>query len=118
MMAFFIISIVQLALVSILYLVSFWIGATVGNGGSVEKQSAYECGLEPIGDARTKFEVLYYVIGILYLIFDQEIIFLFPLASIMFSLNSQQAFWLTNIFQIIVTTGFIYEYTMGAQDIT
>ena len=55
---------------------------------TIEKLSAYECGLEPVGDARMKFEILYYVIGILYLIFDLEIIFLFPLAALLFTLNN------------------------------
>ena len=49
---------------------------------TIEKLSAYECGLEPMGDARTKFEILYYVIGILFLIFDLEIVFLVPLAAL------------------------------------
>jgi NADH-quinone oxidoreductase subunit A len=54
---------------------------------TIEKLSAYECGLEPVGDARMKFEILYYVIGILYLIFDLEIIFLFPLAALLLILS-------------------------------
>jgi NADH-quinone oxidoreductase subunit A len=70
--------------------VSFWASAT---NRTIEKLSAYECGLEPVGDARMKFEILYYVIGLLYLIFDLEIIFLFPLAAAMFTLNSVIAFW-------------------------
>jgi NADH:ubiquinone oxidoreductase subunit 3 (subunit A) len=64
-----------------------------------------------------KFDILYYVIGILYLIFDLEIIFLFPLASVMFSLGSLIAFWIVMAFLIILTIGFIYEYNQGALDI-
>jgi len=86
-MGFYLVSVVLLGVVSALYLVSFWIGA-INNGSIMEKLSAYECGLEPVGDARVKFDILYYIIGILYLIFDLEIIFLFPLATILFSLNS------------------------------
>jgi NADH:ubiquinone oxidoreductase subunit 3 (subunit A) len=86
-MGFYLVSVVLLGVVSALYLVSFWISA-INNGSIMEKLSAYECGLEPVGDARVKFDILYYIIGILYLIFDLEIIFLFPLATILFSLNS------------------------------
>lgn len=113
-MAFLLASVVQLALVSILYQVSFWASAT---NRTIEKQSAYECGLEPIGDARSKFDIQYYVIGILYLIFDLEIIFLFPLATVLFSLGSLLAFGTVLIFLIILTIGFIYEYYHGALEI-
>ena len=58
---------VVLALVTVLYLVSLWAS---GTNRTIDKLSAYECGLEPVGDARMKLEILYYVIGILYLIFD------------------------------------------------
>ena len=117
MMGLYQISIVILGQVSILYQASFWISAIVNSGGYIEKLSAYECGFEPLGDARMKFDILYYQIGILYLIFDLEIIFLFPLATIMFSQNSLQSFWFANIFQIIVTIGFIYEWNVGALDL-
>lgn len=113
-MAFLLSSIVLLGLVTALYLVSFWASAT---NRTIEKLSAYECGLEPVGDARTKFDILYYVIGILYLIFDLEIIFLFPLATVLFSLGSLLAFWVVMIFLIILTIGFIYEYQYGALEI-
>ena len=65
-------------------------------------------GLEPVGDARMKFEMIYYVIGILYLIFDLEIIFLFPLATVLLTLNSLLAFWVVMIFIIILTIGLFY----------
>ena len=79
-----------------------------------EKISAYECGLEPMGDARLKFEILYYVIGILFLIFDLEIIFLVPLAAIIFSFHSFIGFSMIFIFITILTIGFIYEWKKGA----
>jgi hypothetical protein len=74
-------------------------------------------GLEPVGDARMKFDILYYVIGILYLIFDLEIIFLFPLATVLFSLGSLLALWVVLIFLIILTIGFLYEWFHGALEI-
>lgn len=107
-------SVILQAVATVLYVVSFWSSMT---NRSIEKQSSYECGLEPISDARMKFDVLYYVIGILYLIFDLEIIFLFPIASIMFSLNSLIAIWIVIAFLIILTIGFIYEYNQGALDL-
>lgn len=111
MMGFISVSFSILIQVSILYQVSFWISKSER---TIEKQSAYECGQEPVGDARMKFDILYYVIGILYLIFDQEIIFQFPQASILYSQNSLIAQWSAMIFQIILTVGFIYEYKAGS----
>ncbi len=112
------IGIVAFQQIGVQYQASFWISTANQNVGTVEKQSAYECGFEPVGDARMKFEIQYYVIGILYLVFDQEIIFLFPLASIMNSFDSYFAFIQANVFIIIITVGFIYEYQIGAQDQT
>ena len=66
-----------LVIVTVLYLISFWASSTKR---TIEKLSAYECGFNPVGDTHINFEIVYYVIGILYLIFDLEIIFLFPLA--------------------------------------
>ena len=60
-----------------------------------------------------KFDILYYVIGILYLIFDLEIIFLFPAAITLFTLNLI-AFWVVIVFVIILTIGFYYEWFHGA----
>ena len=106
-------SVIAMGIVQVLFLASLWIN-TIGVGNSIENLSAYECGLLPIGDARMKFDIQYYVIGIQYQIFDLEIIFLFPLATTMNLLNSLQAFWQVNIFLAIITQGFIYEYNMGA----
>ncbi|TPX30136.1 hypothetical protein SmJEL517_g06231 [Synchytrium microbalum] len=114
-MGFLSISLILLLLVSVLYLVSFWVSST---NRTMEKLSAYECGLEPMGDARIKFEILYYVIGILFLIFDLEIIFLVPLAAIIFNFHSFIGFSMIFIFITILTVGFIYEWLMGALDIT
>jgi len=93
-MALFVSSVVIIALVTVMYLVSFWASASnLSSSRTIDKLSAYECGLEPVGDARMKFEILYYVIGILYLIFDLEIMFLFPAGvALLFTLNLV-AFW-------------------------
>jgi NADH-quinone oxidoreductase subunit A len=115
MMGFLSISLILLLLVSVLYLVSFWISST---NRTMEKLSAYECGLEPVSDARIKFDILYYVIGILFLIFDLEIVFLVPLAAIIFNIPSYFGFIMLFIFITILTIGFIYEWLMGALDFT
>nr|QCQ69077.1 NADH dehydrogenase subunit 3 [Synchytrium taraxaci] len=115
MMGLISISVVLLLLVIALYVVSFWASHT---NRTMEKLSAYECGLEPMGDARIKFEILYYVIGILFLIFDLEIVFLVPLAAILFSLHSFIGFCLLFCFLTILTIGFIYEWLMGALDLS
>jgi NADH:ubiquinone oxidoreductase subunit 3 (subunit A) len=59
----------------ILFLISFLLVYQKPNN---EKQSAYECGFNPFGDARAKFEVRYYLVAILFIIFDLELLFLFP----------------------------------------
>ena len=80
-----------------------------------EKFSPYECGFEPIHtDARIKFDVLYWIIGILYLIFDLEIIFIFPLATIQQTLQNPIALFAYLFFMILLTLGFIYEWKKGA----
>jgi NADH-quinone oxidoreductase subunit A len=78
-----------------------------------EKLSPYECGFEPFSDARIKFDVRYYLIAILLIIFDLEIIFLFPWAL---SLKGIGLFGLVSmmIFLGILTIGFIYEWKKGA----
>lgn len=101
-------------LISLQLFAAFWLAVS---NRSLEKLFPYECGLEPIGDARMKFSILYYLIGILYLIFDLEIILLFPLASILFSLTNLLSFIFAMLFLIIQTIGFIYEYNQGALDI-
>lgn len=116
-MGFIQISVVALQQIGIQYQASFWISTASQSGGNVEKQSAYECGFEPVGDARMKFEILYYVIGILYLVFDLEILLILPLAMVIGSCG-YQSFIQANVFIIIVTVGFFYEYIIGAQDQT
>jgi NADH-quinone oxidoreductase subunit A len=61
-----------------------------------------------------KIDIIFWVIGLLYLIFDLELVFIFPFASIIFSLNSFIGFWSFMLFLIILALGFCYEYFMGA----
>jgi NADH:ubiquinone oxidoreductase subunit 3 (subunit A) len=79
----------------------------------LEKLSAYECGFDPFGDARHTFSIKFYLVAILFIIFDLEIIFLFPWSI---TVNSYQAFYSMICFLIILTIGFIYEWKRGALD--
>ena len=80
-----------------------------------EKLSAYECGFEPFNDSRMEFDVRFYLVAILFIIFDLEIAFLFPWAI---SLGTIGIFGFTSmmIFLFILTIGFIYEWKKGALD--
>jgi NADH:ubiquinone oxidoreductase subunit 3 (subunit A) len=80
-----------------------------------EKQSAYECGFNPFGDARAKFEVRYYLIAILFIIFDLELLFLFPWVICLNYLNWFGIYSMI-FFLFILTLGFIYEWFYGALD--
>ena len=84
---------------------------------SAEKDSPYECGFEAFEDARMKFDVRYYLIAILFIIFDLEIAFLFPWAVVLGNLGTWGAgFWSMMIFLAILTVGFLYEWKKGALD--
>ena len=78
-----------------------------------EKVSAYECGFEAFGDARAKFDVRFYLVAILFIIFDLEVAFLFPWAISFYDLG-MYGFWSMMIFLGILTIGFIYEWKKGA----
>ena len=80
-----------------------------------EKLSAYECGFEAFGDSRMEFDVRFYLVAILFIIFDLEIAFLFPWAISLGSIGSL-GFWSMMIFLFILTIGFIYEWKKGALD--
>lgn len=81
----------------------------------MEKLSAYECGFESYGDARIPFDVKFYLVAILFIIFDIEIAYFFPLCLVAYSL-SFQAFLNIFIFLLVLTVGFVYEWVMGALD--
>jgi NADH-quinone oxidoreductase subunit A len=78
-----------------------------------EKLSAYECGFEAFTDARSQFDVRFYLVAILFIIFDLEVAFLFPWAI---TLGETQAFgfWSMVVFLGILTVGFVYEWRKGA----
>ncbi|MGI9367008.1 MAG: NADH-quinone oxidoreductase subunit A [Rhizobiaceae bacterium] len=78
-----------------------------------EKLSAYECGFNAFDDARMKFDVRFYLVAILFIIFDLEVAFLFPWA-VSFGGLGWFGFWSMMVFLGILTIGFIYEWKKGA----
>jgi NADH-quinone oxidoreductase subunit A len=82
-----------------------------------EKLSAYECGFNAFDDARMKFDVRFYLVSILFIIFDLEVAFLFPWAVSLMKLPQEVqpfAFWSMMTFLGVLTVGFIYEWKKGA----
>jgi NADH-quinone oxidoreductase subunit A len=78
-----------------------------------EKLSAYECGFEAFSDSRMKFDVRYYLVAILFIVFDLEIAFLFPWAVSLDSIGSVGLVAM-GIFLLILVVGFVYEWKKGA----
>ena len=99
------------------------VGAIVASGGLArlsgahnpdsEKLSPYECGFEAFEDARMKFDVRYYLVAILFILFDLEIAFLFPWAVVINDIGLP-GFIAMMVFLGILTVGFIYEWMKGA----
>ena len=81
-----------------------------------EKTSAYECGFEPFEDARNRFDVRFYIVAILFLIFDIEVVYLFPWASTL-SLTGYTSYGVRMFFLVLLTIGFVYEVVKGALNI-
>tara|TARA_Y100001970_G_scaffold753_1_gene855 strand:+ start:191 stop:559 length:369 start_codon:yes stop_codon:yes gene_type:complete len=83
------------------------------NNPDPEKLSAYECGFEAFGDSRMEFDVRFYLVAILFIIFDLEIAFLFPWAISLGNIGAF-GFWSMMVFLGVLTIGFIYEWKKGA----
>ena len=80
-----------------------------------EKLSAYECGFDPFDDARSRFDIRFYLVAILFIIFDLEVTFLFPWAVTLNQIGFF-GFWTMMLFLFILTIGFLYEWRKGALD--
>jgi NADH-quinone oxidoreductase subunit A len=80
---------------------------------NTEKLSPYECGFDPFDDARIRFDVRYYLVAILFIIFDLEVAFLFPWAVSLGDIG-MFGFWSMVVFLAVLTIGFIYEWKKGA----
>jgi NADH:ubiquinone oxidoreductase subunit 3 (subunit A) len=79
----------------------------------IQKLSSYECGFDSFGDARSPFSVHFYLVGILFIVFDLEVTFLFPWA-VSLDITGSLGFWNMFVFLFILTVGFIYEWLKGA----
>jgi len=104
-----------LAFGMLLIFLGFVLG-NIGHGGArsdTEKDSPYECGFEPFEDARMKFDVRYYLVAILFIIFDLEIAFLFPWAVALRSIGTF-GFVAMMLFLAVLVVGFVYEWRKGA----
>lgn len=93
----------------------FLIGAAIlaPSDPDPEKNSAYECGFNAFDDARMKFDVRFYLVSILFIIFDLEVAFLFPWAVSLGTIGVF-GFWSMVAFLLVLTVGFIYEWRRGA----
>lgn len=78
-----------------------------------EKLSAYECGFNPFDDARMKFDIRFYLVSLLFIIFDLEVAFLFPWAVAFHDIGAL-GFWSMIVFLFVLTVGFVYEWKKGA----
>ena len=83
------------------------------NTGGVGKLTPYECGVDPESDARQRYAIRYYLVAILFVIFDVETVFLFPWA-ITFGQLGAFGFWSMMVFLGVLTIGFVYEWKKGA----
>ena len=98
----------------ILGAVLFTLGYVLGpNRPDAEKQAPYECGFDAFDDARMQFDVRYYLIAILFIIFDLEIAFFFPWAVALREIG-MVGFWAMMLFLAVLVIGFIYEWRKGA----
>jgi NADH-quinone oxidoreductase subunit A len=101
---------VAIAICSVLLITPFIIAL---RNPDPEKVSAYECGFNAFDDARMKFDVRFYLVSILFIIFDLEVAFLFPWALV-FKDIGDFGFWSMMVFLGLLTIGFIYEWKKGA----
>ncbi len=101
---------IAIALAAVMVVASYVISPKLPDA---EKVSPYECGFEPFEDARAKFEVRFYLVSILFIIFDLEVAFLFPWAITLGDIGTF-GFWSMMVFLGVLTIGFVYEWKKGA----
>jgi NADH:ubiquinone oxidoreductase subunit 3 (subunit A) len=100
-------------LIAVIMIGSSWVVAP--RRLDIEKASAYECGFDPFGEARSPFEVSFYLVSILFIIFDIEVAFLFPWA-IGLTTVGWQGYISMLVFLFVLVVGFFYEWKKGALD--
>jgi NADH-quinone oxidoreductase subunit A len=97
---------------SIIFLLSYVVSPKADD---TEKLSAYECGFSPFEDSRGEFDIRFYLVAILFIIFDLEISFLFPFA-VSLDVVGFLGLWAMFLFLFVLTIGFVYEWKKGALD--
>lgn len=102
----------SLLIVILLFIGSFFLG---NREVDQEKVSPYECGFNPFEDARQPFDVRFYLVAILFIVFDLEVMFLFPWSVVLYHLN-YISYLSMYIFLFILLLGFCYEWSSGALD--
>ena len=103
---------VALALVGVIVLLSYLVGY---RRPTAAKMSPYECGMTPVGDARGRFSVKFYLVAMLFILFDVEAVFLYPWAVILRDLK-MFGFWEMLVYIGIMLVGFFYVWKKGALD--
>ena len=104
--------VVSIVLSSIIFFLSFALSSKLDD---TEKLTAYECGFAPFSDSRSEFDVKFYIVAILFIIFDLEISFLFPF-SVCLDFISPIGFFCMLWFLFVLTVGFFFEWKKGALD--
>lgn len=108
----FVYLLLALAIAILVVALSFFL---VYQNSDLEKTSSYECGFNPFGDSRGRFEVRFYLVAILFIIFDLEVSFLFPW-SVVVSVSGLMCYVMCISFLLILLLGFLYEWVKGALD--
>lgn len=103
----------SLILSSIIFLLSYLLSNRKSDS---EKLATYECGFDSYQDSRNIFEIRFFLVGLLFLIFDLEISFLFPWVTTLGRIGGF-GFWIMILFLVLLTVGFIYEWKKGALDL-
>ena len=109
----FISAVIVLLLGLILLIVSVYLGSIQYLGPVFDKVLAFECGFIAFKDSRAKFNISYYLLGILFLVFDLEIVHLLPWVVIVWQSRMINYIWVF-LFLVLLTIGFIYEWVIGA----
>lgn len=114
---FFVLFFFSSILIIVLFFANLFLAfVTTRSAKNLEQRfAAYECGFEAFDDARMQFDVRYYLIAILFLLFDIEVVFILPW-TVYFPWITAYGFWIMIIFMLFVTLGFVYEYFINALD--
>ncbi len=105
--------IIVVALAVVILGLSAWVGI---HRPSREKLSPYECGMPPVGDARERFSISFYLVGMLFILFDVEAVFLYPWAVVYRELGKWSGFLEMLVYIGILLAGYIYVWKKGALD--